>query len=159
VFEAAEKAVLALRIKDGFVNVDVKRTPEGPRVVEVKGRLGGNAQVLIELAGGPAILPWAFRLALGCDMTAEPGFTSILDGTWQRVGYFAWVQSPMSATRLSGVKGIDDVAALPHVSSVVRNKHQGDGLDWASGGRFNACEVFGSVEDLEDLIAVRPPDR
>jgi predicted ATP-grasp superfamily ATP-dependent carboligase len=155
VFEAAEEAVLALDIKGGFVNVDVKLTPEGPRVVEVNGRLGGNVQVLIELAGGPAILPWVFRLALGYDMTTEPGFTSILDGTWPQVGFFAWVQSPMSATRLSAVKGIDDVAALPHVSSVVRNKHQGDSLDWASGGRFNVCEVFGSVEDFEDLVAVR----
>jgi hypothetical protein len=155
VFEAAEAAVLALGIEDGFVNVDVKLTPAGPRVVEVNGRLGGNVQVLMELAGGPAILPWVFRLALGGDLTREPAFTRMLDGTWPRVGYFAWVQSPMSATRLSGVQGIDAVAALPHVSNVVRNKQAGDSLDWASGGRFNVCEVFGSVEEFEDLAAAR----
>jgi hypothetical protein len=155
IFDAAEAAVLALGIEDGFVNVDVKMTPAGPRVVEVNGRLGGNVQLLVELAGGPAILPWVFRLALGEDMTREPAFIRMVDRIWPRVGYFAWVQSPMSATRLSGVGGIDAVAALPHVSNVVRNKQAGDSLDWASGGRFNVCEVFGSVEDFGDLAAAR----
>jgi glutathione synthase/RimK-type ligase-like ATP-grasp enzyme len=155
VFEAAEAAVRALGITDGFVNVDVKLTPEGPRVVEVNGRLGGNVQLLMELAGGPAIMPWVFRFALGEDMSAEPALTRILDRRWQKVGYFAWVQSPMSATRLSGVEGIEDVSALPHVSSVVRNQRQGEPIDWTTGGRFNVCEVFGSVEDYEVLAFAR----
>ena len=155
VFEAAEAAVRALGVTDGFLNVDVKLTPEGPRVVEVNGRLGGNVQLLMELAGGPAILPWVFRIALGEDMSVEPALTRILDHRWPKVGYFAWVQSPMSATRLSGVAGIDDVAALPYVSSVVRNQRQGEPIDWATGGRFNVCEVFGSVADYDVLAAAR----
>jgi hypothetical protein len=155
VFAAAEAAVFALGITDGFVNVDVKFTPEGPRVVEVNGRLGGNVQLLMELAGGPAILPWVFRLALGQDLSVEPALTEILDRSFPMVGYFAWVQSPMSATSLAGVEGIDDVAALPHVSSVVRNQRLGDPIDWVNGGRFNVCEVFGSVKDYEDLATAR----
>ena len=47
------------------------------------------------------------------------------------------------------------MAALPHVSSVARNQRQGDLLDWASGGRTNVCEVFGSVESLADLAMAR----
>jgi hypothetical protein len=155
VFETAEAAVFALGIMDGFVNVDVKLTPSGPRVVEVNGRLGGNVQLLMELAGGPPVLPLVFGLALGHDMTAEPLLTPALDGRWPRVGYFAWVQPPMSATRLSAVHGIEDVAELTHVSSVVRNLKNGDAIDWASGGRFNVCEVFGYVENFEDLAAAR----
>ena len=73
----------------------------------------------------------------------------------KQVGYFAWIQAPMTATRLVGAEGFDDVAALPHVSSVVRNQSHGDLLDWATGGRTNVCEVFGSVEDLADLAAAR----
>ncbi len=79
----------------------------------------------------------------------------ILEGRWPRVGYFAWVQAPMSATRLSAVEGLDAVAALPHVASVARNQRQGDPLDWATGGRSNVCEVFGSVENVADLAAAR----
>jgi hypothetical protein len=154
-FGAAEAAALALGVTDGFVNVDVKLTPDGPRVVEVNGRLGGNVQIMMELAGGPPILPLVFRLALGHDMSAEPAIARILEGSWPRVGYFAWIQTPMSATRLVGVEGLDDVAALPHVSSVVRNQRQGDPLDWAAGGRTNVCEVFGSVENVADLAAAR----
>ena len=155
VFGAAEAAVLGLGVTDGFVNVDMKLTPDGPRIVEVNGRLGGNVQVMMELAGGPPILPLVFGLALGHDMSAEPAIVRILEGSWPRVGYFAWIQTPMSATRLVGVEGLDDVAALPHVSSVARNQRQGDLLDWASGGRTNVCEVFGSVESLADLAEAR----
>ena len=155
VFGTAEAAVLGLGVTDGFVNVDMKLTPDGPRIIEVNGRLGGNVQVIMELAGGPPILPLVFGLALGHDMSAEPAIVRILEGSWPRVGYFAWIQTPMSATRLVGVEGLDDVAALPHVSSVARNQRQGDLLDWASGGRTNVCEVFGSVDSLADLAAAR----
>jgi biotin carboxylase len=154
-FAAAEAALRAVGITNGFANIDMKLTPEGPRVVEVNGRLGGNVHVLMELAGGPAILPLVFRLALGQDMASRPEVARIVDGTWLRVGYFAWIQAPMSATRLSGIEGLDDVAALPHVSSVVRNQREGDALDWAKGGRSNVSEVFGSVAALADLAAAR----
>ncbi|HLX77674.1 MAG TPA: ATP-grasp domain-containing protein [Acidimicrobiales bacterium] len=154
-FDAAEAAAVALGITDGFLNVDVKLTPVGTRIVEVNGRLGGNVDMLMELAGGPPVLPLVFRLALGRDMTADPALPSLLSGNWSRVGYFAWVQAPMAASRLSGVAGIDEVAALPHVSTVIRNRNQGDSLDWALGGRSNVCAVFGAVENLEDLVAAR----
>ncbi len=154
-FAVAESAVRALGITDGIANVDLKLTPEGPRIVEVNGRLGGNVDALIELAGGPSILPLVFRLALGEDMAADPVVARVVEGNWRRVGYFAWIQTPMSATRLLGVEGLSDVAALPHVTSVVRNQRQGDALDWAVGGRSNVCAVFGSVEDVADLAAAR----
>jgi ATP-grasp domain len=154
-FAVAEAALRAVGITDGFANVDLKLTPEGPRVVEVNGRLGGNVHVLMELAGGPQILPLLFRLALGQDMASEPAVAQIVAGNWPRTAYFAWIQTPMSATRLSAIEGLDDVAALPHVVSVTRNQRQGDELDWARGGRFNVSEVFGSVEDIGDLAAAR----
>jgi hypothetical protein len=154
-FAVAEAALRAVGITDGFANVDLKLTPEGPRVVEVNGRLGGNVHVLMELAGGPQILPLLFRLALGQDMASEPAVAQIAAGNWPRTAYFAWIQTPMSATRLSAIEGLDDVAALPHVVSVTRNQRQGDELDWARGGRFNVSEVFGSVEDIGDLNGAR----
>jgi hypothetical protein len=154
-FEAAEAAIRALGITDGFANVDVKLTPDGPRVVEVNGRLGGNVDVLMELAGAPSILPLVFKLALGQDMGADPVVAHVAQGTWSRTGYFAWIQTPMAATRLIGVDGLGAVADLPHVTSVVLNQRGGDALDWAIGGRSNVCVVFGSIQDPADLAAAR----
>jgi D-ala D-ala ligase C-terminus len=154
-FAGAEAALRAVGITDGFANVDMKLTPEGPRVVEVNGRLGGNVHVLMELAGGPPILSLVFKVALGQDMAADPAVARVSGGRWPRIGYFAWLQTPMSATRLTRVEGLDDVAALPHVTAVVRNQRQGDPLDWAVGGRSNVGEVFGSVERLDELAAAR----
>ncbi len=154
-FALAEAALRAVGIADGFANVDLKLTPEGPRVIEVNGRLGGNVHVLMELAGGPQILPLLFRLALGQDMAADPAVGQIAAGAWPRIGYFAWIQAPMAATRLGDIAGLDDVAALPHVASVARNQRQGDALDWARGGRFNMSEVFGSVAAVGDVAVAR----
>jgi hypothetical protein len=154
-FAVAEAGLRAVGMTDGFANVDLKLTPEGPRIVEVNGRLGGNVHVLMELAGGPHILPLLFQLALGQNMAAEPAVARVAAGNWPRVAYFAWIQTPMSATRLAGIEGLDDVAALPHVVSVTRNQRQGDPLDWARGGRFNVSEVFGSVEVIGDLPGAR----
>ena len=154
-FALAEAALHAVGIRDGFANVDLKLTPEGPRLVEVNGRLGGNVHALMELAGGPQILPLLFRVALGHDMAADPAVAQVASGLWPRVGYFAWIQTPMSATRLSGLAGLDDVAALPHVVSVARNQREGDAVDWARGGRFNVSEVFGSVDAIDSLAAAR----
>jgi hypothetical protein len=137
------------------VNVDVKLTPDGPRVVEVNGRLGGHVQLLMELAGGPPVLPLVFRLALGRAMAEEPALAQILRDGWSRVGYFASVQPPMGTARLLGVEGFDAVAALPHVSSVLRKGRQGDSFDWAEGAGSSLCEVFGSVQRFEDLAAAR----
>jgi len=154
-FDAAEAATVALGIRDSFVNVDVKLTPDGPRVVEVNGRLGGHVQLLMELAGGPPVLPLVFRLALGRAMAEDPAVTRILGDGWSAVGYFASVQVPMEATRLLGVTGFDDVAALPHVSIVLRKGRQGDSFDWTEGANSGVCEVFGSVERIENLAAAR----
>jgi biotin carboxylase len=155
VFEAAEAAVRALGIEDSFVNVDIKLTPDGPRVVEVNGRLGGHVQLLMELAGGPPMLPLVFRLALGRDMRKDLALKQALDRGWPRVGYFASVQSPMRATRLLGIEGFDSVAALPHVSTVLRRGREGDSLDWSKGANSSVCEVFGSVEHFEEMDAAR----
>jgi hypothetical protein len=154
-FTLAEAALHAVGVRDGFANVDLKLAPEGPRLVEVNGRLGGNVHALVELAGGPQILPLLFRLALGQDMAADPTVAEVASGAWPRVGYFAWIQTPMSATLLSGLSGLDDVAALPHVVSVVRNQRVGDAIDWARGGRFNVSEVFGSVDAIGGLATAR----
>ena len=70
----------------------------------------------------------------------------VVEGVGRGSGYFAWVQTPMSATRLSGIEGLDDVAALPHVAM---SPPTGDReIRWtrAMGGRSNGCQVFGSVE-------------
>ena len=111
--------------------------------------------MLIELAGGPSILPLVFGLALGHDMGSEPAIAHICERSWTRIGYYACIPAPMSATRLVGVEGLDAVAALPQVSNVVRSQSVGDRLDWTLGGRTNVCDVFGFVESLDDLAATR----
>ena len=155
-FAVAEAAVRAVGITDGFANVDLKLTPEGPRIVEVNGRLGGNVHVLMELAGGPQILPLLFQLALGQDMAAEPAVARFAAGHWPRVGVFRL--DPDADVGHSPGRDSRDWTRLPlcpmwRASCGISGREIA--LDWARGGRFNVSEVFGSVEVIGDLAAAR----
>jgi hypothetical protein len=76
-------------------------------------------------------------------------------GVWDRIAYFAWVQPPMSATRVIEVAGFDDVAALCHTTSVIPNRHSGDAVDWLMGGNTRVCAVYGAVTAHAELVAAR----
>ena len=131
-FDAAEAAVRAVGISDGFANVDLKLTPEGPRIVEVNGRLGGNVHVLMELAGGLPILPLVFRLALGQDMAAEPTVARVGGGQLAADRLFrldpdADVGDPLVQGRGTGRR----CRSAPRDERRPETERQGDALDWA----------------------------
>lgn len=155
VFTQAALAVAALGIRDGFVDIDIKLTPDGPRVVEVNGRIGGNVPELIDLAGGPRILPLWFKAALGEDVARGSEMARLASGVWDSIAYFAWVQPPMSATRVIDVAGFDDVAALCHTTSVIPNRFSGDAVDWSMGGISHVCAVYGAVATHSELVIAR----
>ena len=155
VFMQAELAVAALGIRDGFVDIDIKLTPAGPRVVEVNGRIGGNVPELVDLAGGPRMLPLWFKAALGDDVAHGSEIANLASGVWDSIAYFAWVQPPMSATRVIDVAGFDNVAALCHTTSVIPNRFSGDAVDWSMGGITHVCAVYGAVSTHSELVIAR----
>jgi biotin carboxylase len=149
VLAATEAAASALGLVHGCVNTDVKLTPDGPRIIEVNGRIGGNVPELLSLAGGPDILALGFRIALGVvhDLAALPPL--------ERVSYYHWAQAPVHARRLLALSGLDEVADLPGVDSVVLNRRNGDPLDWRDGGQGHLYSVFGTVANHENLRDVQ----
>ena len=64
VFEATEAALKALGVAAGLTNTDLILTPDGPRVLEVNGRIGGQVPTLLTLAGASPLLPQVMRFAV-----------------------------------------------------------------------------------------------
>ena len=98
-------ALRAIGFHDGVSHTELKLTPDGPRVIEVNGRLGGFVNELFAHSGGPDLVVAAATVALG--EQPELGF----GGGLPLVFTFNQL-APPDAVALLGVEGLNAVRAL-----------------------------------------------
>jgi glutathione synthase/RimK-type ligase-like ATP-grasp enzyme len=143
----ATRAIKALGVETGCLHTEVKFTPDGPRIIEVNGRVGGGVPEMLERAAGVSLLDLTLRVALG-----EPVF---VDGpvATDRVGYRFFLQPPTVSATVTAVEGINDFSDRAEVDTV--SLHQGPGatLDWRDGSGNHIVAVVGSTDDEEQLQA------
>ena len=146
--DMATSAIEALGVTTGCLHTEVKFSPDGPRVIEVNGRVGGGVPEMLDRAAGVALLELTLRLAL-----AEP---VRIDGpvVTERVGYRFFLQPPPVSATVVAITGIDAVSDYPGVDTI--SVHQGPGadLDWKDGSRNHIMAVVGSARDYEELLSV-----
>jgi hypothetical protein len=145
VLEATEAAIVALGVEEGFTNTDVILTPDGPRVLEVNGRIGGQVPTLLQMAGAPALLPEAMRVAL------RRSDGDIVPVQTDQVPFCAMYQSPMEARCLLELDGLDVVAELPGITQVVADRRAGDSIDWRQGTLSRLFTAYGVADDHDHL--------
>ena len=146
---AVEEAVAALGVARGWLNVDVILTAEGPRIIEVNGRVGGGVPRMLHMLGRPNPLSAQMQLALGGDPDigggpAAPG-----------LAYMLLVQPPPEARSVVSISGVDRVIALPGVVQAAINKHAGDSVDWRDGSPGFVVGVYGTASSLDQLLEIR----
>ncbi|WIM99833.1 ATP-grasp domain-containing protein [Actinoplanes oblitus] len=69
--DLASAAVRALGVRSGLTHTEIKLTPDGPRVIEVNGRIGGFLGDLYQRATGQDLLALGLAAACGRPVTAE----------------------------------------------------------------------------------------
>jgi biotin carboxylase len=147
VLDLATRAIEALGVRTGCLHTEVKFTPDGPRIIEVNGRLGGGVPEMLERAAGVNLLDLTLRVALG-----EPVF---VDGpvATDRIGYRFFLQPPTVSATVTSIEGINDFSDRAEVDTV--SLHQGPGatLDWRDGSGNHIVAVVGSTDDEEQLQA------
>jgi biotin carboxylase len=148
VLALATLAIEALGIRTGCLHTEVKFTPDGPRIIEVNGRVGGGVPEMLDRAAGIALIDLTLRLALGEKV--------VIDGpvATERIGYRFFLQPPAVSATVAAITGIDTVSDYPGVDTI--SVHQGPGadLDWRDGSRNHIMAVVGSAEDYAELQAV-----
>ncbi len=149
VLATADAAVVALGVRHGILHTEIKLTPDGPRIIEVNGRLGGGIDRLLSRVGGPPLMRWAMRLAL----SLEVGPVARLAGS--PVAFFSWVLAPGGATRVERAGGVNDLRTLPGVDTVRLNRRAGDTVDVREGGGGHVVAVEGTVATHADLALLR----
>jgi hypothetical protein len=146
VFEATEAALKAVGAADGFTNTDLILTSDGPRVLEVNGRIGGQIRKLLQLAGAPPLLPEAMRFAV----RESDGDVAPLQS--EQVAFCMMYQPPIGAQRLVELSGLDVVDHLDGVTEVIPDRRAGDAIDWRQGTASRLFIVYGLANDHDHLL-------
>jgi hypothetical protein len=147
--EAATAAVQALGVRIGCLHTEIKFTPDGPRVIELNGRIGGGVPEMLHDAGSQVeLLSLSMRLALG-----EPA-VFVDRARLERVGFLFYVHAPDTMLRVTGVDGLKRLSADPAVTSVILNRGPGQVVDWHEGNHGHVFSVRGAAADHDALIEI-----
>lgn len=145
---AATAALQALDFRWGCAHTELKLTADGPRVLEINGRIGGGVPQMMRLTSGVDLVRQVMRIALRMDL--EVPAMPPTNG----VAYRFFYQPPPSARRLISIEGIDALGRLPGVESVVVHHNPGAELDAAHGTRTYLFAVVGHVADHAGVAAM-----
>ena len=149
VLAMVERAIEALGVTDAVIHTEIKLTPQGPMLIEVNGRLGGRPPFVLETVSDVNLFETACALAVG-----EPYEGGGL-APCQGVGFWLMLQPPVTAHRLCGVEGLDELADLPEIDHIELNRRPGAAVDWTAGTESRVVTVRGRVADhrcLEELV-------
>jgi biotin carboxylase len=145
VLELASTAIEALGVSIGCLHSEIKLTPDGPRVIELNGRIGGGVPEMLLDATGVDLMQIALRLALGEEIvfSTMPSFS--------KVGYLLYVHAPFDMRRVAAVNGLDGLRAGAAVEEVILSRGPGHSVDWREGNHGHVFSVRGAVGDHTEL--------
>jgi hypothetical protein len=142
--ELAGRALRALDVRTGLLHTEMKLTEDGPRVIEVNGRMGAWHNELALRAGNLDLVTVAGRVALGERVTVDTIRPS-------RVFYHLWHNAPTWDCVLEEVRGIRQLRTVPTVVGYRRVIHPGDRIDGALGTNFLGL-VIGEAANHEEML-------
>lgn len=145
VLDLACRAVTALNVRNGFADVEIKLTEQGPRLIEVNGRLGGWVDDLAVRSGTADPADTAVRCALGRDFD-RPGIKK--DGP---IAFDYQIVPPVGARRVRSIRNVARLRKLKNVDRVSVLAEPGASVDWRIGANGNVASVAGTVDCHEAL--------
>jgi len=148
VLRLATSAIEALSVTTGCLHTEIKFTPDGPRVIEVNGRVGGGVPEMLDRAAGIALVEMTLRLGLGEVIHIDGPVPT------QRIGYRLFLQPPAVSATVAAINGIDVVSEHPGVDTITVHQGPGADLDWKDGSRNHIMAVVGSARDYAELQSV-----
>jgi biotin carboxylase len=146
--ELVNSAIKALGILDAVIHTEIKITPDGLRVIEVNGRLGGRPPFVLASVSNVNLFQVSCHIAAGLPVA----FDDLVE--CDGVGFWLMLQPPMAAERVAAVGGLNGIAALDYVDIVNTNRSPGDCVSWKDGTESHVVSVRGWVGDHETLADV-----
>ncbi|MBA0051203.1 hypothetical protein E0L36_09940 [Streptomyces sp. AJS327] len=143
----AEAAIAALGVRDGVVHTELKLTRDGPRLIEVNGRLGGLIGAIVRRGSGVDLVAAAVRLALGLPVRDTPRF----DGVAYQYALLPRAGPSGGADGRVGAAELERLRALPGVDLVDPRPGAGSAASWREGAGARLGHLHGWTADHADL--------
>jgi biotin carboxylase len=149
VLAVAGAAIDALRVHHGFLHTEIKMTPDGPRIVEINGRLGGGISGLVSRLGGPDLFERALRLALGKDPEPFPVLPE------NPIAFYLYFLPPPSATVVESVTGMQALRTMAGVDQAQLNRRPGDAVSSQESGHLGyVIRIDGTANSHAELAVL-----
>jgi biotin carboxylase len=143
----AAAACLALGLRDGWMDVELKLTADGPVVIEVNARMGGWVAMLLHRSCGMSAVQLAFEVAVGRE-PVDPGLPH------HAVSFVYQFLPPIGDWRLASWGGLRALAAeCPEIQNVILQSAPGDRLDWRAGSEGALGYVEGVAAHPDAVLA------
>jgi glutathione synthase/RimK-type ligase-like ATP-grasp enzyme len=137
-------ALTALGVVFGVTHTEIKLTREGPRIIEVNGRVGGGVCEMLRLA---ADYDMALELA---HMSVDAGHVPSRPRVTRYAAYLT-PQPPSGRWRVDRAPTADELVARLGVEAVVQLAVAGDVVDAAEGTASNLLRLFAAASEQEAL--------
>jgi biotin carboxylase len=134
-------ATKALGLRNGVTHTEIKLTPEGPRIIEVNGRLGGYIPEILKRASGISLIQLAIASALGLPLPEDP------HPRFSGVTYQYFLAAPAREGTLIAVTGAEDLESLPGIEGVDIRAVIGQTYTWRDGTEGHLGIVYGRASD------------
>ncbi|MEO3803171.1 hypothetical protein [Nonomuraea sp. B1E8] len=142
----AHAAITALGVRDSLCHTEVKLTPQGPRIIEVNGRLGGWVGELTLRATGVDMVRAAMSVALGRPAELPSGAAP------ERVVFQYFVVCPQDSSEIVSIAPLEALAELPAVEWVETRVRDGQRISWRLGSLQQLAVLRGTVGRHEELV-------
>jgi len=149
ILDVTTRALRALGMTTGCSHTELKLSPDGARVVEVNGRIGGNIPTFIERSTGVSLPRLAVDVALGHPY-AQRGLLPTDHITFRVHG-----QPPMWAHEFIDIAGLDLVREMPGVDEVSLRQSLHTPVDWRAGADRLIFLVTARANDHREMLALR----
>jgi biotin carboxylase len=145
VLRMADDAIDCLGITNAVIHTEIKLTSDGPRLIEVNGRMGGRPPFVLHSVLPVNLFQVACQVAVGTPVEID-GMADC-----RGVGFWLMLQPPTSARRVANVEGLDDLCGSHGVESVRLDQRPGEAVDWRDGTDSHVVTVRGRVADHRAL--------
>jgi carbamoylphosphate synthase large subunit len=145
VLDLVTRTLEALGVEFGITHTEVKLTPDGPRIIEVNGRLGGLVNELSRRAAGLDLVRIGTLMALG-----EPAWADPVDPL--RVYFQYWGSGPTGHCQLIGTTGAKELRRVKGIAAHHQFVRPGQ---WLHGGVMTSLIeiVCGDADDHPAMFA------
>ncbi|MBQ9874359.1 MAG: ATP-grasp domain-containing protein [Thermoguttaceae bacterium] len=144
--DVATRAVQALGIKRGPAHVEIIVTAEGPKIVELGARMGGDCITthLVPLSTGIDMTEATLRVACGEEPDVAPKF--------QKGAAIRYFDVPVGV--LDSISGVDEARAIPGVRQISIVKEIGERIGEICGSGDRLGFVIAQAKTADEAISI-----